>query len=400
MSDQDNAVIDVEEQDLLEVDNVVDKTVADSLKLSTEALIEAYKLPSAMRLGMEAQEDSKGFLEAMAEKVKQFFKWVRELVAKVIAFFTGRKKSKEDVAKEIRDFERKYKGTDKIMLLEGPTLSTEDYNREQDADRQLSSEYQTLKTSRAAYVARKRALWIATNKICERQVYFAIQFLQKRRENAEFVETQTLVVKKMVDLVDRLRSSLGSGTSGRPLPDMTKTANEIFDEYRRVAVNIFNNNDPIKGAQEFISHLSARIRFQQASPEDLIVMVGEVLFQSVAIENDMISALSSVQKSLNDFKELEMVKRSQYTHVEAGDQVVQDYYQALALSQKVIAGAMGTLRVFAQQMVLPDQYYELSRATMNAYENVAEILRDVKPRRNSLDDQARTLLDQMTREFV
>lgn len=371
-----------------ELSTAVETHALESFRLTNEALARSF---GSLSVSLESH-DGDGLISRIKEAVKAFFEKVRKLIDRIIDFFKSDVNKKEETIQDIKDFESKNKGRDKVNISD-ENVATEDFATFVE---QETAEYKILKLARDNFVTRKKALWLATNKICETRTFFAAKFLHKGREVKEFIDTATVGTVELVKLSNALYAEINKTSE---LSRSIELIAEYKEKFRRVSADMFNENDPIKGVQQFTSKLDERIRFQQVPTEDLVVMVGDVLFSSVSIENDLIAALASLQKTVDGIKEMELIERSQYYKGEKVPQEAEDYYRSLIDAQRMVIQSISVLRHFMRNLQIPEQYFTLVQATMNAQESVVERLKTITPHRSNLDERASKLFEKMLKEF-
>lgn len=384
----DNANQQDNDQEIIDTRSTqIEALSTETLKVATEALVEAYRVPLGRGIGMESQDDSKakGLIARMGEKIQQFFKWVRELVAKLVDFLSGKDHKRKGLIDDIDEFEKKYKGKDKVR----PDVGNADISGAS------TPAYKLLVTVRAQYIVRKQQLMDSSNKLGEASVYFGAQFMHRGKEKAELAETFTAVADKLAGNIATLLTTVSSSKS---IPDTTSAINKAYDEFRKASVLAFKNEAPNEGVQGYLAEFKNKLRFQVISPEDLIPVIGDALRDSSATEIKLSAQLKSLQTSLDKFEELKAtgVKRDE----ESGETTSQDYYQALALLQKMVTQTISTLRALIGQLSVNDQYYSSVRSAMNAYESVVSTLRDLTGRKADLDKETLALFEQVSKEFL
>lgn len=392
----DNANQQDNDQEIIDTRSTqIEALSTETLKVATEALVEAYRVPLGRGIGMESQDDSKakGLIARMGEKIQQFFKWVRELVAKLVDFLSGKDHKRKGLIDDIDEFEKKYKGKDKVRI------DVKIAGQDPDDLATYPPAYRLMVTTRAQYIIRKQQVLEACNKMGESQVYFAAQFMHRGKEKAELAETFTAVADKLAGSLNTLLKEIGPTKS---ISEITAIINKTYDDFRKVSVLAFKNEAPNEGVQEYLDEFKNKLRFQGTSPEDLIPVIGDALRDSSAAEIKLSTQLKNLQTGLNKFEEFKLtsVNAAATREEKPGETTSQDYYQALALLQKMVTQTISTLRTLITQVTISDEYCSSVRSAMNAYESVVGTLRDLTGRKGDLDKVTSDLFEQVSKEFL
>ncbi len=392
---------EVSNQQLIDEELTLTYTAAEkALEVANEALVDVYSVGYSLTkdgIGLEDNSGSKNIFAKMAEKIREFFKWIKSVIAKMINYLKNKSDDKKDIVSEIKEFENKYRGKDKILLLENKSsIASEDFsNTDALQTHEVSSELRALTSARATYIARKTALWRATESICSGKGYLTSLFAQKKQLSKEYETIFTYIDK---DLTKLITDTFSSVSKSRSLTDMTEMIMAAKIEYKEQLYKQIQSSDIQKDLAATLKNMGETVAFNQVSPEDLIPVIGQVLWVTSSTDNQLIESLSLIEKIMKEFKEYDAIRHSQHEFSDESDKVIADYYQALAILQKMASGLVGALNIIRQSIAIPDSYYDLTRSAMNAYESVVDLLNRLKA--NELDDEAKSLYAQMTKEFI
>lgn len=340
-----------------------------ALSLANEALLQYFSrgyIPEDSKLALESQEEQKSFFKRIGEKIQAFFKWIGDVISRIIDFFFGSKKKKEE--KELEDELNKFfkentkaeSGFSKSSF-EKDVESMMDELKKEPEEASLKNGYDELTQNYLAHLARRKTLFTYLEYRVQKSFFTAVVFSGHGSGLREFDNVLDLVTGTTSKTVSKFYRS---GDLSASIEDIGAFVAKTKQEYQKLNIDTLENfvTTTISSGLEKIGSFEFRKDAILQVPSYL-AMVRERAAKVEKVLSDLSIAFLDADKQFKSGFEKAL-------NADAGDTQATDEFNTIAEMNKIIRYIVGAARVLLSDLRITGGLDLAFQAYQNSYERM------------------------------